>query len=416
MTNATRNPSCSIFFYEGYVGIAPTIINLVKSLDECGYFVTIYATKNHFPKIEHIGNNTRIVYLNKISGLPFMPIVLRIINKFNLITLLSILNILELLLFIIGYFVDIIINNEIKSLGSDISIGVDANGSIAAMLKSYFLKNEFIYLSLELNHPNNFKRLTSILPIIERLAYQKSKGVIVQDEDRFKTLCEYNQYQHPQVFYLPNSDVAASSLSQDLQSKNYFREIFNLSEDEFPHLILMAGVINDAVLAQELTQAFASINQGYALILHEREKRSIDDFYLKILRKNNSKNLFLSLDPLPYEQIDKIYASATIGLAFYSDLNNNLSQISKASGKLSQYLKHGKPVLVNNLKSLSELVEAYKIGVVIKNPLNPLEIEAAIQEILNNYTFYSENAKLCFEEEFDFAKKVKPILSFISGL
>jgi UDP:flavonoid glycosyltransferase YjiC (YdhE family) len=68
------------------------------------------------------------------------------------------------------------------------------------------------------------------------------------------------------------------------------------------------------------------------------------------------------------------------------------------------------------LESLSQVVEKYKIGVVIKDPLNTLEIEAAIETILNNYAFYSENAKTCFEEEFDFAKKVKPILAFMADL
>lgn len=416
MINYNMNRSCSIFFYEGYVGIAPTIINLVKSLDECGYSVTIYATETHFPKIESIGMRTRIVYSKKLSILPFMPILIRIINKFKLTTLLSLLNIIELIIFTANYFIDVLLNNQLKSLNNDISIGVDTNGSILAALKSYLFKNEFIYLSLELNHPENFKRLTKILPIIEKLAYKKSKCVIIQDEDRFKTLCEYNQYQHPQVFYLPNSDTAANSVAKDLQRKNYFREKFNLSEQEFPCLVLMAGVINDVVLAKELAQAFASISKEYSLIFHERELRTTEDPYIKILKQINSKNLFLSLEPLPYEQIEKIYSSVTIGLAFYKDIDNNLSQISKASGKLSQYLKYGKPVLVNNLKSLSELVEAYKIGVVIKDPLNSLELEEALQKVLHNYTFYSENAKLCFAEEFDFAKKVKPILSFMSGL
>jgi hypothetical protein len=43
-------------------------------------------------------------------------------------------------------------------------------------------------------------------------------------------------------------------------------------------------------------------------------------------------------------------------------------------------------------------------------------MEEAIQIILDNYDFYSKNARICFEEEFDFAKKVKPILSFIADL
>ena len=77
---------------------------------------------------------------------------------------------------------------------------------------------------------------------------------------------------------------------------------------------------------------------------------------------------------------------------------------------------HGKPVLVSNLDSLSRLVERYKIGIVIQEPSNSLEIQSAIEIILSNYPFYSENAKRCFEEEFDFTKKVKPILSFMSSL
>jgi glycosyltransferase involved in cell wall biosynthesis len=301
-------------------------------------------------------------------------------------------------------------------LENDISIGVDTNGSTLALINAYFFRRSFIYLSLELNHPNSFKRLARIINVLERLAYKKSKSVIVQDEDRFKTLCEYNQYQHPKVFYLPNSDSSSDFLVQNAPIKNYFKELFNLSEEEFPHIILQAGIINDAVLAKELAHAFTPIRKGCALIFHEREKRKTDDPYIKSLREINSNNLFLSLEPLPYEQIDKIYASATIGLAFYKDWDNNLSQISKASGKLSQYLKHGKPVLVNNLESLSQVVDKYKIGVVIKDPLNTLEIEAAIETILNNYAFYSENAKTCFEEEFDFAKKVKPILAFMADL
>lgn len=416
MINYQSNSSCSIFFYEGYVGVAPTIINLVKSLDRCGYSVTVYATDNHFPKIEKVGDKTRIVYFKKISNLPFMPSLIRLVSKYNLTILASILNIVELFLFVCNYFIDVLVNNNLKCLKTDISIGVDTNGSILALLKSYFFKNEFIYLSLELNHPKNFRKLTKVLPIIEQLAYKKSKCVIIQDEDRFKTICEYYQYQHPQVFYLPNSDIASNSLSQDLPAQNYFREILNLSEDKFPHLILMAGIINDEVLAKELAQAFSFINKECALVFHERELRTINDPYIKNLQQINSKNLFFSLEPLPYDQIDKIYASATIGLAFYKDLNNNLSQIAKASGKLSQYLKHSKPILVNNLKSLSKLVESYNIGVVIKDPLNSLEIEEAIEKILSNYTFYSKNAKMCFEEEFDFAKKVEPILSFMSGL
>lgn len=174
-------------------------------------------------------------------------------------------------------------------------------------------------------------------------------------------------------------------------------------------------MICDEVYSQEVAYAFSSIDNGCALIFHERQKRDEQEPYIKSLKEINSTNLFLSLEPLPYEKIDKVFASATIGLAFYRDINNNFSQIAKASGKLSFYLKHGKPVLVNNLESLSTLVEKYKIGVVVHNPSDSMEIQSAIEMILNNYSFYCENAKTCFAKEFDFASQVKPLLSSMNN-
>jgi glycosyltransferase involved in cell wall biosynthesis len=404
--------SYSIFFYEGHVGVAPTLINLSKFLNEQGCTVTIYATENPFPKLENIGEQTTIIYFKKAPDIVLIAKVLKNLHKFKLATLIPLI---ELVFFVCNYFINILKNKKLNSFKNDISIGIDTNGSILALIKSYFFRKKFIYLSLELNNPIYLKKLANIINVLERLAYRKSEGVIVQDEDRFKTLCEYNQYQHPKVFYLPNSASSSDSIVEERQFQNYFRETFGLREDEFPHIILQAGWIdNDTFL--KLACAFASIDRGYALVYHERVKRELDDPYIKSLRDINSKNLFLSLNPLPYEQISRIYTSATIGLVFYPDTDKNLSQISMASGKLSYFLKHGKPVLASNLDSLSRLIEKYNFGVIVKEPSNSLEIEASIEMILRNYSFYSKNAKNCFEEEFDFAKKIEPVLSFLIDL
>jgi glycosyltransferase involved in cell wall biosynthesis len=87
-----------------------------------------------------------------------------------------------------------------------------------------------------------------------------------------------------------------------------------------------------------------------------------------------------------------------------------------ASGKLTFYLKHGKPVLVSNFLSLSQLVEKYKFGIVINEPSDPQEIKTAIDKIISSYSMYSNNARLCFEQELDFGKKMESILSFIDSL
>ncbi|KAB8317529.1 glycosyltransferase family 4 protein [Tolypothrix campylonemoides VB511288] len=404
------NKSCSIFFYEGYVDVAPTIINLAKSLSNCGYFVTIYAKENECSKPQEMGKQIEIVYFKHAYQFSLLSILIKTLNQ---IRLSSLVTVIETILFLYQCLFHILFNS--KKLENNISVGIDTYGSITAFIKSLLTKQKFIYLSLELTEPKHFRRFSKVIKVLERLAYRNSEGIIVQDRDRFDTLCSYNNYQHPKVFYLPNAASTSDSVIQLKTSENYFRKMFNLSIEDFPNIVIQAGMISDLMLSQLLAQAFAPIKRC-ALIFHERIKREIDDPYIRRLQEINSTNLFFSLSPLPYEQIDKIYASATIGLAFYTDIDNNFSQIAMASGKLSHYLKHGKPVLVNNLESLSRLVEKYQIGVVIQEPSNSLEMELAIQKIMDNYEFYSKNAKICFEEEFDFAKKVQPVLSLMANL
>ena len=403
---------CSIFFYEGYVGVSPTIVNISKLLDKSEHLVTIYALQNSYPQPGKLGERTDIIYLEKASDVFLLSKLFKFLIK---IKLGSLVTVLELGSFVFQCFIHLLQNYQRETSREDFSIGVDTNGSIVALLKFYLFKQKFIYLSLELNHPTRFRKISRIIGMLERLAYRKSECVIIQDQDRFETICEYLNYQHHNVFYLPNSACSSDSITQNTGCQNYLRAKFNLSKEHFPYIILHAGMINDAVFSKMIAHTFNFIERG-ALIMHEREKRSFDDPYIKLLQKINNKNLFLSLDPLPYDEIDKVYESATIGLAFYANLDSNFAKISMASGKLSYYLKHGKPVLLSNLKSLSQLVEKYKIGVVIKDLSDQVEIRAAIKLILGSYDFYSENAKSCFQAEFDFNEKIKPILSFMKKL
>lgn len=404
------NKSCCIFFHEGYIGVAPTVINLANSLSvQGGYFVIIYATKNDYPKFNFQSDKIITVYFPKGFDIPLINICYKLlikIDKFN-----NLIPFIEAIIFLFQVFLHRLNNYKFINKENNINVGIDTNGSILSLIYFYICRQIIVYLSLEITPLSSFGKISKVLKYLECIAYRKAECVVIQDEDRFKSLCDYNNFQHPKVFYLPNSTSSIDDDSADKNDENnYFRNIFDLSKDDFPNLVIQAGMICDEVYSQELAQAFNSIRNGCSLIFHERRKRSAEEAYIKSLQEINSKNLFLSLEPLPYEEVDKVFASATIGLAFYRDVNNNYGQIAKASGKLSFYLKHGKPVLVNNLESLATLVNKYKIGVVVHNPTDLVEIQSAIEEILNNYSFYCENAKTCFAHEFDFAKKVKPLL------
>lgn len=392
---------CAIFFYEGYVGVAPTIINLSKVMQRQGYVVTIYATENDYAQPGKIGENVKIIYFCK----DFKSV--RFLNRTRLKPLVPLV---KLSIFLFQVLTHQLRNQQLQSLKNNINIGVDIYGNVTAMLCLYFLRQKFLFLSLELWKP------VGILSKMANLAYRKAVGVITQSEGRVENLSSYYEYQHPQPFYLPNSSFATEDETLAKNVGNFFREKFNLNRQEFPYLIVQAGMINDAVLAKTIAEVFNHIDDGYALIFHERKERKEEEPYIQSLRKLNSKNLFLSLQPVPYEEVDRVYAAATIGLAFYANLGNDYALISMASGKLAEYLKHGKPVLVSNLPSLCKLVDEYQFGIVINNPSDSEEIKTAIQQILSDFDTYSKNAKACFATEFDFGKKMEPILLFMEDL
>lgn len=390
--------SSSIFFYEGNIGVSPTIINLSKILEEHGYLVTIYANRSDDSQPGKIGN-VKIIYFETSKLIQFF------LKKEKLE------NVLRLFEFSGQVLFKQIQNQRDKSKRKTINIGVDIYGLIVALLCFYLLNQKFLVLSLELYNPPK-----SLIKIVS-LAYRKAEGVIIQDEDRLKTLSRFYGYQHPKVFYLPNAPLPFDEQGSTQSTENYFREKFDLSQEQFPYIISQAGMIRDKVFSKSLAEAFTYIDNGCALILHASKRKKEEDPYIKSLRQVNSKNLFLSLEPLPYDQIDKIYTSTTIGLAFYEgEDDDNFSKISMASGKLSHYLKYGKPVLVNDLPSLSGLLKKYQCGLVIKEPSNSQEIKLAIEQIICDYDRYSSNAKACFEAEFDFGKKMEPILSCMADL
>jgi len=407
-SNPARKKFCSIFFYEGYVSIAPTIINISKILESSGYLVTIFATQNEVPQPEKIGHSTKIRYFQKKFT------IFDFLNKRGFSTLVKGLSII---VFTYQSLWEISTVKEESNQENRINIGVDFNGGMVALVCSYLFKQKFVFLSLEIGQPENLNRISKFFIKLFNTVYKNAEFIIIQDEDRLKTLNEYYQYEHPKVFYLPNSPMDEGNY-EIKNNINFFREKFNLSEEKFPYIILQAGLLSDRSCSKSLAQAFASIDNGCALILHGVMSGGITEEspYIKSLGNLNSKNLFFSLTPVPYEELSKIYASSTIGLAFYGDCGDNFTKIAMASGKLAFYLRYSKPVLVSNFPSLKELIDQYQFGIAINDPSDPQEIQSAIEQILRDYDLYSRNAKACFDAEFNFAKKMEPILSSIESL
>jgi len=398
---------CSIFFYDGYVGTAPTVVNSAKVLEKRGYVVTVFASENKISQPEKIGDTIEVIYLQRSSRL------VELCQRFNLPQLGKLLTILSFNWQCLVHLWQT--KDQIKKTKNTINIVVDLPSLLIGWLCFYLFQQKFMFMCLELPEPRKNPLAKFLAKIVGNLFFSQVESVIIQDSDRLQTLSEFFQADIPNFFYLPNSPL---NTDRSNINHNFFREKFNICPKKFPWIISQAGMINDYTSSRALAESFAAIDSGCVLVLHgvNPHERTDNGDYIKLLENVNSKNLILSLNPVPLEQVDDVYASTTIGLALYANNgSNNFTKIGMASGKLAYYLKHGKPVLISNLPSLVRLNEKYHFGEVIADPANPEEIQLALHKIISSYNIYSQNAKNCFQAEFDFEKNMLAIVDFIDA-
>jgi hypothetical protein len=398
--------SAVIYFYEGYITVSPTIQGLAQALQKDNFSVRILGTRNKHSCVDSIGNGIEVIYFDHLSDRPFFKKLFRVFYRLKLDTLISLF---EVVYYALNCYCNL---RKDRTFKGAVGFGTDTFGSVAAYMCTMLQTTRYyLYLSLELKLFDEFRLFEKAVFYLEKISYRNAAALIIQDRDRYDSLSLSLGCSGKTVFFLPN---AASSLSTgSFDGTNFFRKTFDLKN--YHYLVVHAGMICDEVFSMELARSFSKISKDYVLIYHDREKRDYSDPYIASLLHINSKNLFLSLDPVVFEEIDSVFASATIGTAIYRPINNNFSQIAMASGKISYYLKHGKPVIVNNIPSLKKLVDDYRIGVVIDDIENSEEVEKAIDTIIENYDTYSSNARTCFLKEFDFAAKIKPLVSYVKS-
>jgi glycosyltransferase involved in cell wall biosynthesis len=297
-----------------------------------------------------------------------------------------------------------------KNISYDVCFCIDAIG-LYIHKKSNIKSTKTINLSLEINDysthsfflrqlkENEIKYLNSIV-----------EYTLIQDPSRWEVLKKVTKYSKNNYLLLPNSCRLENI---DKKDDFFFNRKFNVSNEY--SIILSAGMINDEVLSLETAKVIGNSNtkNKIKIIFHNRVKSSIDkNEYLKEILNHGKDKVILSLDPVEYSELYKIFTSAKIGMVFY-DKNNpdkNFSTIGAASGKLFQYIKYGLPIISTDNDGLKELVNQYNLGVVINNLS---ELPNAIDLILDNYEYYSNEVKNAFREKLNIDIYLDDIYSLI---
>jgi ubiquinone/menaquinone biosynthesis C-methylase UbiE len=240
---------------------------------------------------------------------------------------------------------------------------------------------------------------------------------ICQDKLRSFHLSEENVIPIEKIVDIP---LAGRSVARGKHT-HFLHELLRIEKD-LKIALYIGEVFTNWAAFNEVMESSDSWNDQWVLILHQRYAQ-YDRAKLKSILAKKNKNVFISPCPsLPLQQIHLILDAADIGIAFYlpstqSGLfteGNNLRYLGMASGKISTYLQHGLPILINDIGEMSRYVDQYQLGAVV----NKFE---DIPDLLKNFTDKAlsrcrENCYSFFENRLDLNITITPFLSLIHSL
>ena len=249
------------------------------------------------------------------------------------------------------------------------------------ILFKFFLKTKVVYDAHELEtETNGFKGIKKkINKWLERkLIKHVDMTIVVSESIADWYVKEYRMRRPPVILNAPRK--------RELKTKNHFRENLGIRDDQIILLYqggLMAGrgvhLILDAFKARENNKVVA-VFMGYG--------------ELEIDIKNAAsehRNIFFYPAVSPHIVLEYT-ASADFGISLIE--NTCLSYYFCMPNKLFEYAMAGLPVLVSNMKDMSELVNKNKIGAVISD-FSAAGINRAIDDFLmQDLTSMKANAYL----------------------
>lgn len=285
-------------------------------------------------------------------------------------------------------------------------IGVEKAGLIWAGLIGERTGLPWIYHSLELytsDHDFYYKHGLVRYRRAEKLYHQKAIATIIQDQDRADVLFKDNEIQNGKAIFVPVSIMGECA---EVRS-DYLRAKHNIPQNKV--VVLQFGQINERRLCEEVMHEARNFNEDTILVM----QGMLTEDKEKYMHVTSSGRVILSGNLIPRSEVEELINSADIGLVFYREHPLNDYLTGSASEKLALYLQAGVPVIMFDYPSFRQLNDKYQFGVCIRRLE---ELGQAIATILNNYSYYRNNAFSAFTDHYEFRRGFEKTLEFIKSL
>lgn len=278
----------------------------------------------------------------------------------------------------------------------DLVIGIDRQGLIEGGILKRLKGIPFVFVSFEIM----FEAETSPrYKSLERRVSDSASLWIVQDDIRAEQLESENGLKPTNKMLLPLASAGLGSPRNDR-----LRDTLGVPPDK--RVAIMIGSMAGWSMAGGILRSVAGWPEDWVLIVHERygRTRSALGSDVASIEPLIGRKIFLS--EAATEKVDEmsnVLAGVSVGLAFYEPdyesyhTGRNLVYLGLASGKISTYLRHGIPVILNNIGLYAEEASRYGFGRVV---VAPEEIGANLDACLGEN--YRRNAREYFLKKLDF--------------
>lgn len=251
----------------------------------------------------------------------------------------------------------------------DLIIGVDRRGLIEAYHLHHITHAPFVFFSFEIM----FSCETSLrYKTAEILASKYVNHWFVQDELRAKHLEIENELNPATKTLIP----LASSGKPEHPTRR-LRDYLGIPPEK--KVAITMGSISNWSMTPEIISTIDSWPDDWVLIIHDRYGRT--ELELKKLDCNlsnrlNSKVYISNQASDLVDEMSEVLAGVNVGLAFYKPVftspytGNNLKYLGISSGKISTFLRHGVPIILNEIGTYSDFAKKHGFGMVIHDLKN----------------------------------------------
>lgn len=247
-------------------------------------------------------------------------------------------------------------------------IGVDRQGLIEASNLSEETGIPYGFISFEIMFESETSKRFKTL---EMIACKNLKFWVTQDEVRATCLKVENKLNDDNKILIP---IGSPPNSNDKNHKTRLRDLINIPINK--KVAILMGSLSNWTMAPEIINNLRMWPSDWVLLVHHRygnAERELDKICQNWRELHNIKLYTSKHAAEDFSEMDHILDGINCGIALYKSipghryLGKNLENIGMASGKISEYLRHGVPVITNRIGIMADNIENNNLGVVITN-------------------------------------------------